>query len=51
VPLVSGRELMKQLQLPQGPDVGRLLAILEEAQAAGEITTAEEALTLAKQSR
>ena len=48
VPLVSGRELMKQLQLPQGPDVGRLLAILEEAQAAGEIGTAEEALALAR---
>ena len=49
VPLIGGRELMKKLQLPQGPEVGRLLAILEEAQAAGEIHTAEQALALAKE--
>lgn len=47
--LLSGRDLMHALHLKGGPEIGRLLRLLEEAQAAGEITTAEEALALAQQ--
>ena len=39
---------MAVLNLSPGPEVGRLLRQLEEAQAAGEITTVAEALTLAR---
>jgi len=45
--LVDGHDLMTALGLPQGPDLGRLLDAVREAQAAGEITTKEEALALA----
>ena len=45
--LIDGRDLMQALGLPQGPDVGRLLNAIEEARAAGEITTREDALALA----
>lgn len=47
-PLVDGNELMTVLGIEPGPEVGRLLDLLEEAQAAGEIATAEEALALAR---
>lgn len=47
-PLVDGNELIAALGLEPGPEVGRLLALLEEAQAAGDITTAEEAVALAR---
>jgi putative nucleotidyltransferase with HDIG domain len=50
-PLVDGNELIAALGLDPGPEVGRLLRLLEEAQAAGETTTAEEALALARQAR
>lgn len=50
-PLVDGNELMTALGLEPGPQIGRLLNLLEEAQAAGEITTAEEALALARQAQ
>jgi poly(A) polymerase/tRNA nucleotidyltransferase (CCA-adding enzyme) len=49
-PLVSGHDLMDFLQLPAGPEVGRLLLLIEEAQAAGEIATHQEALLLADRS-
>lgn len=45
-PLLTGRDLMRVLNLPPGPEIGRLLAELGEAQAAGEIATPEEALAL-----
>jgi tRNA nucleotidyltransferase/poly(A) polymerase len=45
VPLLDGRQLMAAFGLPQGPRVGMLLEGLREAQAAGEITRYEEALT------
>jgi hypothetical protein len=48
---VDGNELIAALGLDPGPEVGRLLRLLEEAQAAGETTTAEEALALARQAR
>ena len=47
-PLVNGRDLMRELNLSEGPEVGRLLEAIREAQAAGEVTTREEALALAR---
>jgi hypothetical protein len=41
-PLLRGDEL----GLPPGPEVGRLLAVIEEERAAGTISTREEALEL-----
>jgi tRNA nucleotidyltransferase/poly(A) polymerase len=46
--LVTGDDLMAALSLPPGPSVGRLLADIQEAQAAGEITTREQAIAFAK---
>lgn len=46
--LVTGHGLMKALKIEPGPIVGQILAAISEAQAAGEVTTAEEALSLAK---
>lgn len=43
-PLVRGDEL----GLPPGPEVGRILALIEEERAAGTISTPEEALELAR---
>ena len=48
-PLLDGWELIESLQLEPGPEVGRLLRLVEEAQAAGEITTRDEAIALARQ--
>ena len=50
-PLVNGRDLMEYLDLPPGPKIGRILGMIEENQAAGEITTREEALLFAKSLR
>ena len=47
--LVTGHDLMDALGLAPGPLVGRLLAAVQEAQAAGEVTTWEQALILARQ--
>jgi putative nucleotidyltransferase with HDIG domain len=46
-PLVNGRELMGALGLAPGPEVGRLLEAIREAQAAGEVETRQAALALA----
>jgi poly(A) polymerase len=46
--LLTGDDLMAALSLPPGPTVGRLLADIQEAQAAGEITTREQAIAFAK---
>jgi hypothetical protein len=43
-PLVRGDEL----GLPPGPEIGRILAVIDEERAAGTISTREEALTLAR---
>jgi putative nucleotidyltransferase with HDIG domain len=43
-PLVKGRQLMALFGLPSGPLIGTLLDAVHEAQAAGEITTQEQAL-------
>lgn len=47
-PLINGRELMRNLRLQSGPEVGRLLEAIREAQAAGEVRSREEALELAR---
>lgn len=46
--LLSGRDLMEALHLPPGPEIGRLLEEIREAQAAGEITERNQALELAR---
>jgi poly(A) polymerase len=48
VKLLGGDELMAELNLSPGPLVGRLLEAVREAQAAGEVSTREEALELAR---
>jgi len=48
-PLVTGGDLMAELSLSSGPEIGRLLESLREAQAAGEVSTRDEALALARQ--
>ncbi len=45
--LLTGHDLMQHLDLPPGPHIGRLLAQIDEARAAGEIATREDALSLA----
>ena len=42
-PLLTGRDLIRQFGLAEGPEVGRLLASLREAQAVGQVTGREEA--------
>ncbi len=50
-PLVNGHTLIRELNLRPGPEIGRLLRLIQEAQAAGDVATAAEALALARQSR
>jgi poly(A) polymerase len=50
-PLLDGKELIEALDLTPGPEVGRLLRLIEEAQAAGEIHNRDAALAFARQSR
>jgi poly(A) polymerase len=47
-PLIAGDELMRVLGIGEGPLVGRLLRLISEAQAAGDVSTYEEALELAR---
>jgi len=46
--LLTGDDLMAALGLQPGPEVGRLLSALEEAQAAGEVSSREGAIELAR---
>lgn len=48
IPLLGGKDLMEELGLKPGPDLGLLLDYLCENQATGEIETRAEALELAK---
>jgi putative nucleotidyltransferase with HDIG domain len=48
VPPLRGEELMDELHLQPGPEVGMLLRIVEEAAFAGEARTREEALAVAR---
>ncbi len=47
IALVDGKLLMAELQLSPGPQIGKLLAALQEAQAIGEVQTRDQALALA----
>ncbi len=47
-PLVSGNDVMRELNLKPGPKVGELLEAIREAQAMGEVSTREQALALAR---
>jgi len=47
-PLIDGRRLMQAVGIGPGPEVGRLLAALREAQLDGEIHTPQEAEALAR---
>lgn len=46
--IIDGHQLMSALGLEPGPEIGRLLEAIREAQATGEICSAEDALELAK---
>ncbi|HEY9602241.1 MAG TPA: CCA tRNA nucleotidyltransferase [Allocoleopsis sp.] len=48
-PLVTGNELMRNLNLPASPQVGKLLTAIGVARAEGRISTPKEALELAAQ--
>ena len=48
LPLLTGRDLIRQFGLAEGPEIGRLLADLREAQAVGQVTSREEAETWVK---
>ncbi len=48
-PLINGTELMAALNLKPGRQIGVLLEAIREAQAAGEVTTKEEAVRLARE--
>ena len=47
-PLVRGDELARELGLEPGPELGRLLDSLSEAQYAGEVRDREEAVAAAR---
>ena len=46
--LMRGDELIQAMGLTPGPKIGQLLEIIQEAQVAGEVTSSEEALALAR---
>ncbi|GAB4384309.1 MAG: CCA tRNA nucleotidyltransferase [Elainellaceae cyanobacterium] len=48
IPSLSGRDLMIVLQLPPGPQIGKLLEAIQLAQAEGKIQTREDALEFAR---
>ena len=48
VPSVSGKDLMHTLGLKSGPHIGQLLSAIEQAQAAGKLTNAKDALAWAE---
>lgn len=46
--LVNGTELMEKLQLKPGPQIGKILHLIQEGQASGEIQTHDQALDFAR---
>ncbi len=50
-PLLNGWDLMETLHLKPGPEIGRLLRMIIEAQAAGEISTKDEAIKFAQRNK
>ena len=49
LPLLNGRDLITLLGMEPGPEIGRILRLVEENQAAGEISSQEEALQFAQE--
>jgi len=49
LPLLTGREVMEELELAPGPQIGEILEAVREAQAAGEAMTRDEALIVARE--
>jgi poly(A) polymerase len=47
-PLVDGHSLMKELGIPSGKPLGRILASIREAEAVGEVETSDQAFALAR---
>jgi hypothetical protein len=47
--LFDGYQVQRLLGLPPGPEIGRLLGVLREAEAVGEVQTQEEALDLLRE--
>jgi hypothetical protein len=50
-PPLPGNELADELGIQPGPDLGRLLAEIEEASYAGEVTNADQAVEYARRLR
>jgi len=48
-PLLNGHDLMAALDLPPGPQVGKLLEAIREAQAVGKVETREQAIAFARE--
>jgi poly(A) polymerase len=46
--LIDGEDLMTELRLSPGPQLGELLELVREAQAAGEVDSREQAIALAR---
>jgi poly(A) polymerase len=46
--LLTGRDIIEALDVTPGPEVGRLLSAVEEAIGAGEVTTKDGALEMAR---
>ncbi|MEL7067938.1 MAG: CCA tRNA nucleotidyltransferase [Cyanobacteria bacterium J06581_3] len=44
-PLITGHEVMQQLNMPPGPKLGQLLSAIEQAQANGLLTTKEDTIS------
>jgi hypothetical protein len=47
-PLVNGNDIMRELGLPPGKQIGVILEAIREAQASGEVTSREDALAVAR---
>ena len=48
VKLIDGHDIMNNFDLAPGPLIGKLLALVDEAHASGELNTREEALALVR---
>lgn len=49
VPLLNGQDLIDLFDMEPGPEIGRILRLIEEGQAAGEIGSREEAMRFAQE--
>jgi hypothetical protein len=46
--LINGNDLISELCLAPGPQIGKILEVIREAQATGRVQTREQALALAR---